>query len=129
MKNMLFVGVLCLLPLSMDAAPRNHYKQQRQQCSSCVVTRANAVMPEVQKPLSERERDHAMFTGFVNILTSFVKILIDPHNIPEAKQNANNILTGINNLAHVITRRRLTTEMHDELLTYIAHYCHNHACA
>lgn len=124
MKNNIYFLFTCfLIPVSLQAAPRTRIKES-QHCTSCSITRSIPTL-ETQKPLSERERDHALFAGFINIIMSFAKICIDPHNIPEAKQNANNILTSINHLANVITRRPLTPEMQKELSFYIANYLHH----
>ncbi len=76
-----------------------------------------------QKPLKDSERDHLMFTNFIGIIINFVKLFLNPHNIPEAKQNATNILNGVYNLANVITRSPLSEEMKCRLVQFIINYC------
>lgn len=76
-----------------------------------------------QQHVSEKERDYLMFTNFVGIVINFAKLFMDPHNIPEAKQNAYNILNGINNLAHVITRSKMSKQTQEELILKIIEQC------
>lgn len=122
MKNLTLFLTLLLIPSFLNAAPR--VRPSKNICSSCPLMRTTVPMPDNQRSVTERERDHQIFTNCVGILVNFVKLFMDPHNVPEAKQNAHNILDGINNLAHVITRgQMMTSQMEEELLKYFIAYC------
>lgn len=107
-----FPALIVAAPRSRTSAPKN-----------LVLSKNSSMSAEIQKPLSEKDRDYLMFTNFVGIVVNFVKLFMDPHNIPEAKQNAYNILNGINNLAHVITRSGLSKARQEELIIKIIELC------
>lgn len=66
-----------------------------------------------------------LIMGFLGIVSSFVKLFIDPQNIPEAKQNAMNIVNGVVQLAQVITRRSMTIRMQSRLMDYVLELVQN----
>lgn len=119
-----FLATLLLAPFALDAALRNN--SQKNSCSPCSSANNSSITRtemEKTKLSAEEERDQQMFMGFLGIVSSFIKLFIDPHNIPEAKQNAMNIVSGVVQIAQVITRQPLTPEMHDKLMDHIIEYC------
>lgn len=117
-----FFLLLMIHPLIV-AAPRGRPKVTS--LSHTMKYKHEGTKGEIQAPLSEKDRDYLMFTNFVGIIVNFVKLFMDPNNIPEAKQNAYNILNGINNLAHVITRSGLSKQRQEELIMKIIELCRN----
>lgn len=116
MKHILFFLSLFSIVLFTTPLKAAHEKNSR----------SGLYRVEAPTSLSEKDRDHLMFTNFVGIVVNFVKLFMDPHNIPEAKQNAYNILNGINNLAHVITRSGLSKARQEELVMKIIELCKNY---
>lgn len=122
MKNYLMIIVLIGLSSSwIICAPRDNPKPLRHSCTN--VRKEVRAETEKIKPLSAQDRDQQMFMGFLGIVVNFVKLFLDPQNIPEAKQNALSILNGVYNLAHVITRRPLMLEMQNKLVEAIIELC------
>jgi len=121
MKKITVFGLFLLVsPLVVSAAPRRQTVLQHDAAVKVALVKGGS-----EGRISEKERDHLMFTNFVGIVVNFVKLFMDPNNIPEAKQNAYNILNGINNLAHVITRSGLSQESQEELIEQIIKLCKN----
>lgn len=123
--TILFFVMLLLMSFNLDSAPRSKLQTS---CSTCCCTiDPSLTRAEVEKPqqISEEERDRQMFMGFLGIVSSFVKLFIDPQNIPEAKQNAMNIVNGVVQLAQVITRRSLTPRMQAKLMDYVLEVVQN----
>jgi hypothetical protein len=124
MKKMSLFFLYCLM---VPALTLCHMREKNDvQCVSCCVPKTPLV-EEIEKPITESERDHLMFTNFIGIVVNFVKIFLDPHNIPEAKQNAFNILNGIYSLAGIITRSDFSPVMQERLAHFIIEYCQKNA--
>jgi hypothetical protein len=127
MKNfslMLFAALV--ISFTVYSAPRNRSQEPCSKCCTIIVPLTRGAV-EVEKPekISEEERDRQMFMGFLGIVSSFVKLFIDPQNIPEAKQNAMNIVNGVVQLAQVITRRSMTIRMQSRLMDYVLELVQN----
>lgn len=115
--------ILLLCFLAVPSLLCAHMREKKEvSCSTCCAIRA-PMEQETEKPITESERDGLMFTNFIGIVVNFVKIFLDPHNIPEAKQCAFNILGGIYNLAGIITRSDFSPAMQEKLIQFIIEYC------
>jgi hypothetical protein len=123
-KSLLSLIIFLTIPFFIESAPR---LANRRLSSHRIVREAkeskSIYKADLPPQVSEKDRDYLMFTNFVGIAVNFVKLFMDPTNIPEAKQNVYNILNGINNLAHVITRSSLSRRKQEELALKIIEIC------
>ncbi len=97
--------VLVLIPLcfitSLITAPRkmpNHNQTP-------VFVPMPIPMLQNNNSTDEDKRDQEIFGHFLNILAGFGKILLNPEDLTQAKQNAGQIIDGIVNIANTIMKR------------------------